>query len=103
MSQADLARIAEQMGLNRPLPVQYWEWLSRLLVGDWGHSYRDTQPVLVVIGSHFWSTLELVISSTLPALLLRTWIRVLRRGRPFLFLDSFAAGGGIVGPAIPAL
>ena len=59
MSQADLARIAEQMGLNRPLPVQYWEWLSRLLVGDWGHSYRDTQPVLVVIGSHLWSTLEL--------------------------------------------
>ena len=51
MTQADLARIAHQMGLDRPLPVQYWEWFRRMLLGDWGHSYRDGQPVLAVIGS----------------------------------------------------
>lgn len=36
MSQAELDRIASQMGLDRPLPVQYWEWLTRMLQGDWG-------------------------------------------------------------------
>ena len=101
MSQADLARIAEQMGLNRPLPVQYWEWLSRLLVGDWGHSYRDTQPVLVVIGSHFWSTLELMISSTLLAILLGTWIGVLGAVRRYSFFDSLATVGAMVALSIP--
>ena len=42
MSQADIARIAAQMGLDRPLPVQYWDWFSHLLRGDWGRSYRDS-------------------------------------------------------------
>ena len=46
MTQADLARIAHQMGLDRPLPIQYWEWFRLMLTGDWGRSYRDTQPVL---------------------------------------------------------
>ena len=53
MSQADLARIAHQMGLDRPLPMQYWEWFqAHCSTGDWGRSYRDSQPVLAVIGSH---------------------------------------------------
>jgi len=49
MSQQRLAEIAHEMGLDRPLPLQYWEWLSRLLTGEWGRSYRDQQPVLAVI------------------------------------------------------
>ena len=58
MTQADLDRIAEQLGLNRPLPVQYAEWLWRMLRGDWGLSYRDQQPVLHIIGSHVGATLR---------------------------------------------
>src|SRR3984957_17910724 len=73
MSQAELIKIATQMGLNRPIPAQYWEWFTRLLGGDWGHSFRDGQPVLALIGSHLWSTLELMGSSTLLAILLGTW------------------------------
>src|SRR3954454_18836535 len=77
MSQEDIARIAAQMGLDRPLPVQYWEWFTRLLTGDWGRSYRDSQPVLGVIGSHLWATLELMIAATLIAVLLGGWIGVM--------------------------
>ena len=51
MTDEDLNRLAEQMGLNRPLPVQYLEWFGRMLTGDWGRSYRDQSPVLLVIGS----------------------------------------------------
>lgn len=36
MSQQTLHRLAEQMGLNRPLPVQYFDWLSHLLRGTGG-------------------------------------------------------------------
>src|SRR3954453_12189523 len=45
MSQADIARIAAQMGLDRPPRVHLREWFSRLLLGDWANSYRDSQPV----------------------------------------------------------
>src|SRR5580698_3037050 len=60
MTQEALNRIAEQMGLNRPLPVQYLDWLWHLLRGDWGRSYRDSQPVLAIIGSHLFATLLLM-------------------------------------------
>ena len=52
MTQADLERLKEQLGLNRPLWVQYFDWAWRLVQGDWGHSFRDGAPVLEVIGRH---------------------------------------------------
>ncbi len=46
MTQDDLDRLKEQLGLNRPLWVQYFDWAWRLVQGDWGHSFRDGAPVL---------------------------------------------------------
>ena len=101
MTSADLARIAHQMGLDRPLPIQYWEWFRRLLVGDWGLSYRDNQPVLAVIGSHVPATLELMITSTLVAVLLGTWIGVLGALRRYSVFDYLATVGAMVALSLP--
>ncbi len=101
MSQADLARIAHQMGLDRPLPMQYWEWFRRLLIGDWGLSYRDNQPVLAVIGSHVPATLELMISSTLIAVLVGTWVGVLGALRRYSVFDYLATVGAMVALSMP--
>lgn len=101
MTQADLARIAHQMGLDRPLPVQYWEWFRRMLLGDWGHSYRDGQPVLAVIGSHVPATLELMLSSTLIAVLLGSWVGVLGALRRYSLFDYLATVGAMVALSIP--
>jgi len=101
MSQEDIARIAVQMGLDRPLPVQYWEWFTRLLGGDWGRSYRDSQPVLHVIGSHLWATLELMIAATLIAVLLGGWIGVMGAIRRYSFFDYLATIGAMIALSIP--
>lgn len=101
MTQADLARIAHQMGLDRPLPVQYWEWFRRMLVGDWGRSYRDNQPVLTVIGGHIPATIELMLSSTLIAVVLGTWIGVLGALRRHSLFDYLATVGAMVALSIP--
>ena len=101
MTQADLARIAHQMGLDRPLPIQYLEWLGRLLVADWGHSYRDSQPVLSIIGSHLVATLELMISSTVLAILIGTWVGVLGAIRRYSLFDYLATVGAMIGLSIP--
>ena len=39
------AELLTELGLDRPLPVQYLNWLGRMLTGDWGVSYRTGQPV----------------------------------------------------------
>jgi peptide/nickel transport system permease protein len=101
MTQADLARIAHQMGLDRPLPVQYWEWLRHMLVGDWGRSYRDNQPVLAVIGGHVPATFELMISSSLLAVLLGTWVGVLGALRQRSMFDYLSTVGAMVALSIP--
>ena len=101
MTQENLARIAEQMGLNRPLPVQYLDWLWRMVRGDWGHSYRDNQPVLSIIYQHLFATLWLMGSSTLLSMIIGTFIGVrsaLKRGSTF---DVVSSVGAMVAMSIP--
>ena len=101
LTQADLKRIAHDMGLDAPLPLQYWEWFRRMLVGDWGRSYRDTQPVLYVIGTHLFATLELMGSSTLIAILLGTWVGVIGAIRRYSMFDYLATVGAMIALSIP--
>ena len=101
MTAAQLQAIAHQMGLDRPLPVQYWEWFRRMLVGEWGHSYRDSQPVLYVIGAHLWPTLELMLSSSILAVLLGTWVGVLGAIRRYSMFDYLATIGAMIALSIP--
>ncbi|ATR22097.1 Oligopeptide transport system permease protein oppB [Roseomonas mucosa] len=101
MSPEDIARVERQLGLDRPLPVQYLEWLGRMLVGDWGRSYRDQQPVLAVIGSHLGATLELMVTSTLIAMVLGCWLGVLSAIRRYSFFDMLVTVGSMVALSIP--
>ena len=101
MTQAQLARIAHQMGLDRPLPIQYWEWFTRLLQGDWGRSYRDNQPVLAVIWSHLMATLLLMGTSTVISVIIGTWVGVLGALKRYSIFDYAATVGAMVALSIP--
>jgi len=101
MTQADMDRIAHQMGLDRSLPVQYLVWLRHMVLGDWGRSYRDQQPVLWVITSHLGATLELMLSSTLLAVLLGTWVGVLGAIKRYSVADYLATIGAMIALSIP--
>jgi peptide/nickel transport system permease protein len=101
MTQADLDRIAHQLGLDQPLPVQYAEWLWHLVQGDWGRSYRDQQPVLATIFSHLGATLELMLTSTLIAMLIGGWVGVLGAIRRYSLFDTMASVGSMVALSIP--
>src|SRR5260221_10735531 len=55
-------------GLTRPLPVQYFDWVSHVLVGDFGVSLRTSRPVLPDLVSRFGVTVQLTVVSMLIAL-----------------------------------
>jgi peptide/nickel transport system permease protein len=63
-----LATLRRTFGLDRPLPVQYVDWLSHVLVGDFGVSFRTNRPVLPDLVSRFGVTLQLTIVSMVVAL-----------------------------------
>lgn len=101
MTQEAMQRIAQQMGLNRPLPVQYLDWLSHLLRGDWGRSYRDGEPVLRIIFSHLPATLLLMVSSMALSIAIGVWVGIrsaVRRGGLF---DQMATLCAVVALSIP--
>lgn len=101
MTQEAMDRISEQMGLNRPLPVQYLDWAWRLLQGDWGTSYRDQQPVLTVIGRHLFATLLLMVSSTVISIALGTWIGIRGATHRYSKFDYAATVGAMIALSIP--
>jgi ABC-type dipeptide/oligopeptide/nickel transport system permease component len=88
----DVAQIRHQLGLDQPLPVQYVIYLRNLLVGDWGQSIKDHQPVVTLILDRLPATLELaavaflfVVGIALPLGILAarargTWVDYLAMG-----------------------
>ena len=56
-----VARLAAQLGLDKPAWERYWEWLTRALTGDLGESLANSLPVAALIGERLPVTLELVV------------------------------------------
>jgi ABC-type dipeptide/oligopeptide/nickel transport system permease component len=65
-----IAEVRSGLGLDRPLPSQYLEYVKRTLAGDFGVSWRTSQPVLVDIEQRLPATLELVIGAVLASVLI---------------------------------
>lgn len=63
-----LARVREQLGLDQSLWTQYVNYLSGVLSGDLGSSFRDNSPVIQAVAERLPRTLELVAVAVLLAL-----------------------------------
>jgi peptide/nickel transport system permease protein len=101
MTREAMDRIAHQMGLDRPLPVQYLDWIWRLLQGDWGKSYRDQQPVLRIISGHLFATLLLMGTSMVISILLGTWIGIRGATKRYSLFDYATSVAAMVALSIP--
>lgn len=67
-----IAAVTREYGLDQPLYMQYWIYLSHLLQGDLGISYSQRLPVIHVIAQQAGATFELIVAA-----ILLTWILVL--------------------------
>jgi peptide/nickel transport system permease protein len=62
-SKADLDAVREQLGLDRPLPAQYWQFLTSLLRGDFGQSFYYRTPVFELYMSRLPNSLLLALAA----------------------------------------
>ena len=97
----DLARLEEQLGLNRPFHEKYLEWAGRLIQGDWGFSQSTRRPVLVEIGDRLPVTLQLMGISFLLTLLIALPIGMLSALKQYSMFDHVTTTLAFVGQAIP--
>ncbi|RGZ00112.1 ABC transporter permease [Clostridium sp. AM58-1XD] len=80
----EVTALQEKMGLNKPLPIQYLEWVTGIFKGNLGESVYIDQPMTVIIVNHMKPT----ISLTIYALLIAAGI-----GIPFGILAARYRGG----------
>ena len=101
-SAADLAAIRTAYGLDRPLPVQFRDWVVAAAHGDLGRSYLFREPVVNLVAARLPVTLTLGLVGLCIALLLAVPLGVvaaLNEGRP---LDRIVTGFALLGQALPS-
>jgi peptide/nickel transport system permease protein len=75
------AQITRDYGFDRPLPVQYADYLGRLLHGDLGRSYQRDVPVSRLLGDQIGPTVQLALAAAATAVLIAVLAVVLTAGR----------------------
>jgi len=98
---ASIALLRRQLGLNEPLLVRYWHWLTHALSGNLGHSLITQQPVTTVLAQRVPVTLELLILAFLIALVFAVPVAVLAARQPKGIIDRLSATAAMFGLAIP--
>ena len=94
--------LREQMGLNKPLPEQYFSWITKLLSGNLGDSYFQKKAVLVLIKNAFHYTVRLAVFAYAIALVIGITTGVLAavfHGKAIDKVIMTIAIGGISAPA----
>jgi peptide/nickel transport system permease protein len=97
----DLEELREKLGLNRPIYVQYFEWLGRAVTGDLGESLWTRRPVLEEIGQRLPITLELALLSLVVALVIAIPIGVISAARQDTVQDYTFRSAAILGLSVP--
>jgi len=96
-----LASLRAYLGLDQPLPQQYWTWLTSLLQGDLGYSIRTGRPVLVEIAQRLPATLELALAAAVIAVAVGLPLGIVSALRPRSRLDLAVRVAGLIGLSLP--
>ena len=91
----------EALGFNRPLLVQFLDFASGAIVGDFGNSLRYKQPALNLILERLPGTVELASAALLLALAIGIPLGLLGGSNPGSIWDTMARGAGLIGQTIP--
>lgn len=97
----DIARIGKQLGLDRPLPVQFVGWMGQVLQGELGTSIFSQLPVSRLIRQRLEPTLVLSVTTLVIAVLLAVPIGVLAAWRARSWIDRLVMGLAVCGLSIP--
>ncbi len=96
-----VARLQEEMGLNRPLAVQYADFAKNALQGDLGRSYRSNDTVTDEVLSRFPATIELAFAAMLIGTTIGLIAGIVAGVRRDSFFDYSSTLGALLGISIP--
>src|SRR5262245_41797549 len=98
----DLAELRAKLGLDRPLPVQYVDWIGKIVRGDLGESLWTRRPVVGELTRRLPVTLTLGGMAIAVGILIGIPVGIVSAVRQDGVLDFFARSGAILGLSVPA-
>lgn len=96
-----LASIRKELGLDKPIYIQYGRFIGRLIVGDLGQSYRQRRPVSEIIAERFPATLKLTVAAVVLAVIFGVIAGILAATYQHSLIDDFVMAGSLFGVSIP--
>lgn len=99
--ESDREKLRAELGLDRPLPVQYAKFLSRAARGDFGRSFSDGRAVSKIIVERVPATLELAVLALLLSLAVGIPLGMYAGARPGTHLARAALWGSTLGISLP--
>lgn len=100
-TQEDVERLRTALGLNRPLPVQYWVFLSNAVQGDFGRSIKGRMPVSDMLKERLLNSIKLAVVSFCIAILLAFPLGVIAAVKKGTALDTTANIVAVLGQSLP--
>lgn len=101
-TEENLQRLREQLGIDKPVWQQYFEWLGGLLTGDLGQSFTTGQPITKMLKDRLPVTIELTVLAVIIGSTLGITIGLIASIRPDSLLDYAARSFAITGIALPS-
>lgn len=98
---ADIERTRHEWGLDRPLLVQYWDFVTRAVTGDFGKSLKFNEPVMRLITERLPATLELAFASLCVAMLISLPLGVYSAIKHDSLLDHAGMSVALIGVSLP--
>ena len=102
MDQLQIDALRELYGLNRPIYVQYFKWVTRILQGDLGFSLDFQKPISELIGQRLLLTVILGFSTVVFTFAMAIPIGIISATRQYTFVDYFFTVINYFGVATPS-
>lgn len=96
-----VAQMKENLGLNQSIPVQYVKWLGNLLQGNLGISFSSRVPVLSILPSKIWATVQLMFATLIVSYLIAIPLGILSAKKQNSLVDNGITGISFLGISIP--
>ncbi len=98
---ADRERIRQRLGLDQPIPVQYFRWLALAVQGDMGNSFFSHQPVSMLIMQRLPLTLDLMIAAEIITVIVALMLGILSAVRQYTLTDNIITSLSFIGYSMP--
>ncbi len=101
-SAEQIAIVNHKLGLDRPLYVQYVDWLAKVCTGDFGRSFQDNREILPDLLSRMPATLELLVAAMFVAMLIGIPIGIVSAVKRNSVLDNVGRVFALLGVSMPS-